>query len=340
MKLTNPIMAAFASCLLLVSLPAAAQTPHPLVGKIFDTQTGFVTDLGDAAMIPKLFPCGTITLLGEVHDNADHHRMRGELVAKQATSDQEQHLDWRLGCADDGAVVLEHVDTSFQDVLDNYTLCTPQHHNCGTAKDLLTALHWTKSGWGSEKIFAPMFDQILRTNRVLIAAGLTTDIVRNVARTGLAAVPPAHVLEFKLEHPLHPSLIDALLTELEEGHCGLMPKSAFGNMGIAQRYRDAFMADVAMKSAKAYGRAIIFAGNGHIRTDRGIPYYLKQRAPDRKVIAVAFVETEDGKSDPAAYSPRDPAGQPAADYVAFAAPAQRDDPCESMRAQFKAKPLP
>jgi uncharacterized iron-regulated protein len=109
-------------------------------------------------------------------------------------------------------------------------------------------------------------------------------------------------------------------------------------MAAAQRYRDAYMADVALKAGEAPGNVVVFAGNGHVQSDRGIPYYLKQRAPERKIVAVAFVETEDGKTDPSAYAPRDPAGEPAVDYVAFATPAKRDDPCEAMRAQFKAKP--
>ena len=32
----------------------------------------------------------------------------------------------------------------------------------------------------------------------------------------------------KLDQPLEPRLHDALLTELEESHCGMMPKTAFG----------------------------------------------------------------------------------------------------------------
>ena len=114
-----------------------------------------------------------------------------------------------------------------------------------------------------------------------------------------------------------------------------MPKTAFGNMAMAQRYRDANMADVALKAAEAKGNIVIFAGNGHVRSDRGIPWYIRQRAPNQKMISVAFVETEDGKTDPNTYGPRDPSGKPAADYVAFALPATREDPCEQMRKHMK-----
>ena len=162
--------------------------------------------------------------------------------------------------------------------------------------------------------------------------------VRDVARRGLHALPADTVARLGLDVPLPDPMAAALLDELEASHCGLMPRSAFANMATAQRYRDTHMAASLDAAASRHGAAILFAGNGHVRTDRGVPWDLTRMAPKRKVVVVAFLEVEDGKSDPGGYVLRDPAGAPAADYVVLTPRAERPDPCEAMRAQFKKKP--
>ena len=315
-----------------MAVPAVAQTAHPLVWKIVETRTGIVTDLTDPALVRALFPCGAITLLGEVHDNADHHRMRAKLLEVEHDAGGEM----RNNCGGP-AFVFEHITSDQQTALDEFWLGRHRTHG-GTVDSLLRHLQWGKSGWPSALLFRPLLQQAIRLGSRIVPGNPAREVTRKVAKQGLDALDTANAVLLGLDVPLAPASNDALLSELEASHCGLMPKSAFGNMAVAQRYRDSYMADVALKASEASGNVVIFAGNGHVRTDRGIPYYLKQRAPERTVIAVAFTETEDGKLDPATYGPRDAQGKPAAGYVAFAAPAQRDDPCEEMRAQFKAKP--
>lgn len=330
MKLTTSIVAALASWLLL-AMPAVAQTPsHPLAGKIFDTRTGALVALSDPVQIPALFPCGAITLLGEVHDNLVHHMMRAWILRVE----WDEGLKMRLDC--DGPVfVFEHISTDQQPGLDQFTSFSRQARRLATASDLFRFIDWDKSGWPAAPVFHPLVRQVVDSRRPILAGNPARETTRKVAKEGIAALAPAVAAELGLDKPLAPDLQDDLLGELEASHCSLMPKAAFGNMGVAQRYRDANMADVALKAAETRGNVVIFAGNGHIRSDRGIPWYIRQRAPKRQVISVAFVETEAGKTDPTRYGPRDPAGKPAADYVAFALPATRDDPCEQMRNRMK-----
>ncbi len=326
-KLTGLIAACLAGWLML-ALPVVAETPaHPLAGKIFDTRTGALTRLTNPALIPKLFPCGAITLLGEVHDNPTHHAMRARLIRSLQLS-----TDKRCGAR---AFVFEHISADQQAGLDRYQKVRQHSHSLTSLDQFFRLLDWDKSGWPASSSYAPLFDQVMRAKGPILAGNPARDLTRRVAKAGSDAVDASVALQLGLDRPLQAALADDLLGELEASHCGLMPKSAFANMAVAQRFRDANMADVALAAAQTSGGVVIFAGNGHVRADRGIPYYIKSRAPDRKIVAVAFVETEDGKTDPATYGPRDPATKPATDYVAFALPAKREDPCEQMRKQMK-----
>jgi uncharacterized iron-regulated protein len=84
-----------------------------------------------------------------------------------------------------------------------------------------------------------------------------------------------------------------------------------------------------LKAADAHGAAVLLTGNVHARLDRGVPFYIRARAPEKTVVSVVLVEIEDGLTDPAAYVPRDPDGRPAADFLIFTPKADRGDPCEA-----------
>jgi len=91
------------------------------------------------------------------------------------------------------------------------------------------------------------------------------------------------------------------------------------------------MADVLLDMVQRHGSAILIAGNGHVRADRGVPWHLRQRARETPVTTVLLMEVEDGQTEPADYVPRGPDGRPAADHVIFTPRAERADPCEALR---------
>ena len=325
--ITTWIAAAIAGWLVLI-LPAAAQAPtHPLAGHIVVAGTNVTIVVGEPGDHSHLIPCDTITLLGEVHDNPDHHRMRAKLI-------RSLHLSINESC-EAKSFVFEHISADQQPGLDKFATFDREARRLATAGDLFRLVDWDKSGWPATRIFAPLIQEVIDSRRPILAGNPTRDSMRKAANEGLVALDPALARKLALDQPLDAILADDLLGELEASHCGMMPKSAFTNMAVAQRYRDAYMADVALEAAQAHGSVVVFAGNGHVRSDRGIPWYIRQRAPAQKFISVVFVETEEGKTDASAYGPRDPQGKPAADYVAFALPAQRKDPCEAMRKRMK-----
>ena len=167
--------------------------------------------------------------------------------------------------------------------------------------------------------------------RVPIDAGnIPRKDVMKAAREGAASTEPALAARLALDKPLGEKLNQALLAEIQEAHCNAMPKEALSGMAFAQRLRDASIADAALKAAEKGGSAIVIAGNGHVRRDRGVPWYLRERAPTKAIIAVLLIEVGETETDPERYVPRDPDGRPAADFVLFTPEAKRGDPCDDM----------
>lgn len=197
---------------------------------------------------------------------------------------------------------------------------------------------WNESGWPSAEMFAPLFASAMRAGLPIVPGDPSRREVRSIARAGATALPAETAARLGLSEPLPELLQEDLLTELEASHCGLMPKAAFVGMAVAQRYRDAHLADAMMRGAERHGASFLLAGNGHVRRDRGVPYYLRQRAPQKPILTVMLVEIQPGKTDAAAYGLRDPDGRWLADYIVFTPKAERTDACAEMKARMQQNP--
>jgi uncharacterized iron-regulated protein len=312
-----------------------SQAQHPLVAHLWrrDATTADSSSCDAAAYralladLETTLTAGGVILLGEVHDNPEHHKLRGALLSHLATRLKQRPP----------ALVFEHIRADQQSALDGVVEFDKSARRLATASDIFQAVDWSKSGWPDAQIFAPLYTAALRSKAALVAGDPARDKVKAVARQGMAALDTSEVTRLHLNTPLTPAAQDDLLTELEASHCGLMPKSAFGSMAVAQRYRDGHLAAQTSDAATEAGSAIIFAGNGHVRRDRGVPHYLGAMQPNRKVLAVALVEVEAGKIDLESYVLRDATGQPIYDAVIITPRATRDDPCDDMRKRFGKK---
>ena len=102
----------------------------------------------------------------------------------------------------------------------------------------------------------------------------------------------------------------------------------------AQRLRDAAMAR-ALLAADVEGSdgALLIAGTGHVARDRGVPLQLATRAPDARVVSVAFIEVRDAMTDPFTPDGVSSEGQTidAFDVVWFTPRVDDDDPCVKYR---------
>ena len=98
-----------------------------------------------------------------------------------------------------------------------------------------------------------------------------------------------------------------------------MPASMMPGMVLAQRARDAAMAQAMLDAAaKGAARVVLIAGNGHVRRDLAVPIYLEAGGvPAAQIFSQAWLE---GDAEPGRY-----------DTVVQTAAAQREDPCAAFK---------
>lgn len=298
---------------------------HALVGKAFDARSGEMLPWHEipARLAAEIRSSSPLVLLGEVHDNPDHHALRAGVIALAACVTGERT-----------SVVMEHIRSDQQDVLDALFRIPAQPR---TSAELFRALDWSKSGWPDAKLFAPMLDAVLETHLAIVPGEPSRSRVRSLARGETDAVPAEERSRLGLDRAMPQPLLDALAAELKDSHCGALPERAIAGLSAAQRYRDAYQADALVTAATRHGGAILLAGNGHVRADRGVPWHIRQRKPGQPTLTAMFLEVEAGRVDPRSYLPRDPDGQPAADVLVFTRRAERPDPCEAMRRNIEKK---
>lgn len=197
-------------------------------------------------------------LLGEKHDNEAHHHVQAAILRHTIT-------------AKDG-VVFEMINRDQQPVIDQFLSGDILYSN------LETALDWKKSGWPDWAYYGPLFEITKEAKaRILYGSYPRKELMTKMKDTGsnFLALPD--------------SQLSNLNKQIEESHCKLLPKKMIGPMSNLQIAKDHLMAEQMLK-AKGAGKAYLIAGNGHIRLDRGVPYYLDQRVVNQKILVVGIVE--------------------------------------------------
>ena len=304
--------------------------PHSLIGSVYNTSSEqraasekFAQECPFGGPLREIqIPLNGVLAIGEVHDNREHHKVQALIAGMRAPGQVTQ-----------SAVVFEQIRADQQPALDQFAELRKDAEHPGTLSDLKRFLDWENSGWAKYN-YDPLMQAAIDAKLPLIAGDVPRAEIMKVAKGGAEALPENERKRLALDVPLGDKNDAASIAAIEEAHCGVLPKEAFAPMAFAQRYRDATLADNVLKAAEKHGSAILIAGNEHVRTDRGVPWYIHQRAPDKKVVSVMLIEVEDGKNDPEAYVPRDADGKPAADYIIFTPAASHEGQCAKMRAKM------
>jgi len=275
---------------------------HPLVGDIWDAEQGAVID---ASALARRLATAKFVLLGEQHDNPDHHRLQARLITELVKAGRRP------------AVVLEMLEIEQQPEIDRYVA-----QSDASAAGFGAALGWEKTSWPPFSEYQPIFEAAFATKLSIVAGNIAQEQARALVKQGLGALPAERAHQLRLDQPFPPALEAALIDELRASHCGQLPESLLGPMALAQHARDAQMAQ-ALRSAGGVDGAVLIAGAGHARLDRGAAYYLKLEEPDAQVVSVLFHEVHrEDKDASGTFTQQGPF-----DYVWFTPRASDDDPC-------------
>jgi uncharacterized iron-regulated protein len=266
-----------------------------------------------------------VVLIGETHDNPDHHKLQAWLLRQIALKGKRP------------AVVMEMIGADKADDLANVQLASNV-----TADGIGTKLDWDNSGWPSFAIYRPILDAALGANLTILPGNASVDQTRQVNQQGMGALSYAERVRLGVGSQLPAPLAAALTDELKASHCNQLVDADVASMVQVQRFRDAVLADSVLKAVdkSGGGGAVLIAGAGHVRSDRGVPLYLRARASGLKIVTIQLSEVISGVENPEDGVPHDASGKPAADFVWYTARSERPDPCGELQKQLQGKTSP
>lgn len=255
-----------AGCLLLsacqASLPPlpAWQAPEgrdaPLTGQIIDLHNG--QSLSPAELVKRLQAAPRI-VIGEQHDNPDHHSLQR----------------WLLRALDERSVLLEML----QPVQQAQVAATQQQVQAGSwPEDLPKALNW-QHGWDWQQ-YGPLVMALLPAPAPLLAANLEREEMMAIYRQ-----PP----ELSGAASTQPAVRAALTAQIRDAHCGMLPETQLPAMLAIQQQRDRRMAE---RLLAAEAPAVLLAGNFHARRDLGVPLHVQDLGSEVQVVILAGIGEE------------------------------------------------
>jgi uncharacterized iron-regulated protein len=228
--------------LLAVVLLAGCQhavPPPPVSGEIRDLRSGQVLT---AQQLLKRLAAPERLIIGEQHDNADHHT--AQLWLLRSLGEERPQ----------GSLLLEMLTPDQQPRIDQV------HQSITPPADLPGALAW-QDGW-DWNLYGPIVRFALTQPYPLLAANLNSAEIRTVYRN-------APVLKGQRSNV--ESVKTVLLEQISDSHCGLLPESQMPAMLAVQQQRDRRMAE---RLLAAPAPSILLAGAWHARKDVGVPLHV------------------------------------------------------------------
>jgi len=323
MRLTNNgckwverIRTSFALALLFLSGCASTQpaqtrewqsqlyTEHALVGMIWDSR---VSRFIEADELFSRIEGVSYLLLGEKHDNPDHHAL------------QLRSLDHVLQTGNVSTVSFEMMNSEQQPLLRDLSLSRQS-----SLEQINEYLLWDNDGWDWD-YYGPLLHRAMQAGVSINAANISNEEMMQV----YAEPTPSEI-----EGVLDQKTIAALEKDIDDSHCGMLPESQFPAMVRVQQARDYAMADSLVSSSEQQLQVLI-AGNYHIRRDLGVPNYLlnrKSNLEESQIVSLAFMEVDGASNDPSDYLQQF-GDVKAYDYIWFTPAVSDEDYCASMRQQ-------
>ncbi|MBF7730430.1 ChaN family lipoprotein [Pseudomonas sp. N040] len=272
---------------LLPAWQAPEAREHADLGVILDLRSG--QRLTPLQLVEQLAAAPRL-LVGEQHDNPDHHALQLWLLRALAAQRPQ------------GSLLLEMLNPNQQAAVDQVHA---DYANGQPPADLYQALAWQANwDWG---LYGAIVAYALQQPWPLQSANLD----RSEIMTIYAAPPP-----LAGRASTAPAVRAALLEQIRQSHCGLLPESQLPAMLAVQQQRDRRMAEQLHDAPQP---ALLLAGAFHVRRDLGVPLHLQDL----------------GSADGAQVLLLAEAGQPVtaaeADFVWFTAAQPEQDHCAKLR---------
>jgi uncharacterized iron-regulated protein len=252
---------------------------HPLAGTIWTSDFEAVT----ISELEKALANARFVLLGEIHNNPDHHRLQARFIETLVRKGRRP------------AIVFEMIPANLQAELDRHV-----RGGVSEAGMLGKALGWEERGWPDWTIYQPIAEAALPAALPLKAGGLGADVQKALAKGKASPFYTQTREDLDLARPLKPEVAEAESLEIKQGRCNLLPAAAVEPMMTMQRALDASLAKATVLADAANG-AVLIAGGGHVRNDWAVSHIIRQKLPDATVVSVAFIEVDPQRTTPLEY---------------------------------------
>jgi uncharacterized iron-regulated protein len=233
-----------------------------------------------------------IVVLGEIHDNPEHHRTQAAIVAALQPA----------------ALVFEMIPQERETEVNDLRAAGANR------AALAEALDWAASGWPDFGFYAEILEAAPQA-RIFGAGQPMADVNRSMLE-GAAGVFGPDATIYGLDQQLPPE--EQALREAQQAaaHCDMLPPETLPGMVEAQRFRDAGLADATLWARIMTGgeQVVVITGSGHADKRRGMPAMIALAEPEADVVALGQFEN--------------PVNAPEEFDAVLLAPApDREDPC-------------
>ncbi|NNE80935.1 MAG: ChaN family lipoprotein [Silicimonas sp.] len=257
--------------------------------------------VGAQERLSDLFVDAQIVILGEVHDNPIHHTNQARITADVAP----QAMVFEMIAPESAAAIKE------------------EHRADATRLDAL--LDWEASGWPDFDMYYPIFQAAPRAK--IFGAAVGREKIGQAFKDGASGAFGADASRFGIDQPLDDGELERRLELQQEAHCGALPEDLLPGMVEAQRLKDAALARATLdafdhaSSVSDAPRVVVITGNGHARSDWGLPAMLEFALGAESGVTVAtFAQFESS-------APQSP---PFTSFVVTEA-VDRPDPCDTFK---------
>ena len=294
---------------------------HELVGKIWSTKAQKFVEW---QWLRQEVKSARFLLLGEIHNNSDHHLLQAQLLGEMKPSSGQA---LRL--------VVEMIPPSLDQVYNSFQQTEVDPRKSLAKLGLM--LKWKQRGWGEWEKYSPIFNVAVGTNAKVFTGNIDRKDVKRIGFKGLSATSQSEKTKWSLHLAYTAGQQSRLAEILYQSHCKFVPKTALAPMALVQQVRDGVMARSMLgedlrKSKRAV--SVLIAGSGHVRNDLAVPRILRAKAPTAKIITVSFTEVTPDHKKPQQYEPQSADNAPVFDYLFFTPKFEIKDHCAGLAKRF------